>query len=293
MMRSMTGFGQAEAEWAGNRLTIDVRSVNHRYLETVFRLPREFQSWEDPLRKTVQRAARRGRFDVSVALERGPGGAGGVQIDWALADAYADAAQQLQARFGLNDRLTLNHLLSLPNIVVPSGTHEDKDNGIDTAVQALQTALDALNGMREAEGRYLAADLQTRLDTVERWRQQMSSIAPRSVKEYAAKLRERIRELLQSEAAPDEQRLAAEVAFMADRSNIDEELTRLGSHIQQFRTLLGADEAVGRKLDFLIQEMNREVNTIGSKSASGELSGCVIETKAELEKMREQVQNIE
>lgn len=293
MIRSMTGYGQAEGELPGGSVLIDVKSVNHRFLEAVVRLPRELQNLEEPLRKTVQQAARRGRFDVFVTVERSAEGVGGIDIDWPLVHAYAEAARELRSKLGLQDDLSLQQLLQLPDVVrirsAPQGEAEAKE----ALVQTLKTALAGLMRMREAEGAHLSADLSARLDALEAERQTVANLAPDTVRDYAAKLRERIRELLQGEADVDEQRLAAEIAIMADRSNVEEELIRLDSHIRQFRKLLQSDEAVGRKLDFLIQEMNREVNTIGSKSARTEITASVIEMKAELEKMREQVQNIE
>jgi uncharacterized protein (TIGR00255 family) len=289
----MTGFGQAAGELQGSLVSIDVKSVNHRFLEAVVRLPRELQSMEEPLRKTVQQAAKRGRFDVFVTVERGADAAGGVDIDWPLVHAYAEAARQLRITLGLQDELTLQHLLQLPNVVAPRSGLAGGDETAAVLTATLDNALSALIRMREAEGAHLAADLTARLDVLESFRSQVEALAPQAVRDYAAKLQGRIRDLLQGEAAPDHQRLAAEVALMADRSNVDEELTRLDSHIRQCRLLLQEGGAVGRKLDFLLQEMNREVNTIGSKSARTDVTGCVIEMKAELEKMREQVQNIE
>jgi uncharacterized protein (TIGR00255 family) len=293
MIRSMTGYGQAEGELSGNRVLIDVKSVNHRFLETVVRLPRELQSMEEPLRKAVQQAARRGRFDVFVTVERSVQGASGVDIDWPLVHAYASAARELRRTLGLQDELTLQQLLQLPDVIRLRSAPADEAEAKKVLTETLEKALAALTRMREAEGAHLSADLSARLDALEAARQTVAKLAPEAVRDYALKLRERIRELLQGHAGVDEQRLAAEVALMADRSNVDEELTRLDSHIRQFRELLQTGDAVGRRLDFLIQEMNREVNTIGSKSTRTEIAASVIEMKAELEKMREQVQNIE
>ncbi|KIL41141.1 stress-induced protein [Gordoniibacillus kamchatkensis] len=293
MIRSMTGYGQAQGELPGTIVLIDVKSVNHRFLETVVRLPRELQSLEEPLRKTVQQAARRGRFDVFVTVERSAEGESGVDIDWPLVHAYAGAARELRGKLGLQDELTLQHLLQLPDVVRLRNSAAGDEETRQVLVDVLGSALAALTRMREDEGIHLCADLSSRLDALEAERQKVAKLAPEAVHSYAAKLKERIRELLRGETGIDEQRMAGEIALMADRSNVDEELTRLDSHIRQFRKLLQSAEAVGRKLDFLIQEMNREVNTIGSKSAHTDITACVIEMKAELEKMREQVQNIE
>lgn len=294
MIRSMTGFGQADGELPGSRVHMDVKSVNHRFCEVVVRLPRELQSFEEPLKRIVQGAAKRGRFDVFVTTERSAEGAqSGVELDWALVHAYADAAKQVQNKLGLPGELNVQQLLQLPNVVSIKAVRTDDAETEQVLKATLETAVARLTAMRVVEGANLAADLDARLDAMEASRKSVAAFAPHAVSEYAAKLRERIRDLLQGEALPDEQRLATEVALMADRSSVDEELTRLDSHIGQFRGLLREKEAVGRKLDFIIQEMNREVNTIGSKAAHTDIVKQVIEMKAELEKMREQVQNIE
>lgn len=294
MIRSMTGFGQADGELQGSRLHIDVKSVNHRFCEVVVRLPRELQSFEEPLKRTVQGAAKRGRFDVFVTTERtANGGTTGAELDWVLVNAYADAAKQLQERLGLQGELTVQQLLQLPNVLLTKDARTEDAETERILKVTLEGALARLTEMRCVEGANLAGDLQGRLDALEASRQAVAALSPQAVQSYAEKLRERIRELLQGETYPDEQRLATEVALMADRSSVDEELTRLDSHIGQFRALLQANEAVGRRLDFVIQEMNREVNTIGSKAAHTDIVKRVIEMKAELEKMREQVQNIE
>jgi uncharacterized protein (TIGR00255 family) len=294
MIRSMTGFGQADGELPGSRVHIDVKSVNHRFCEVVVRLPRELQSFEEPLKKIVQRAAKRGRFDVFVTTERiADGNRCDVELDWTLVQAYAEAAKQLQRKLGLQGELSVNELLQLPNVISIKEAQADAAETERVLKATLEKAVERLTAMRDIEGRNLAADQEARLDALEESRKAIAVLAPQAVSEYAAKLRERIRDLLQAEVLPDEQRLATEVALMADRSSVDEELTRLDSHIGQFRELLRANEAVGRKLDFLIQEMNREVNTIGSKAAHTNMVKRVIEMKAELEKMREQVQNIE
>lgn len=298
MIRSMTGFGQSGCTSQGYRIQVDIKSVNHRYLETVVRLPKEWLAWEDGARRTVQAHVKRGRIDVFVSVEREAAGGRKAEIDWALADAYRLAAEQLRDRYSLSGPLSLEHLLGVPDLI----GFRERDDREELAAEleaflgeCLREAMARLVSMRETEGGHLARDLSFRLDALERMQEAARRMAPAAVAEYRTKLRARLSELLKDREAGaiDEQRLAMEVALMAERSDIEEELTRLRSHIAQCRQLLQEDEPLGRKLDFLIQEMNREVNTIGSKGNHLDLIGQVVDMKAELEKMREQVQNIE
>jgi len=291
----MTGFGQASRSFAGYKVFIDIKSVNHRYSEVSFRLPREWAKLEEGLRKAVLKTVRRGRVDVFVTVERDILSSKSVSVDWALAEGYMQAAEQLNQRYGFGQTPRLQDLLQVPNLIVMSEERAETDE-ISLAQElsaCLAEALDGLAAMRQREGEYLAGDLRQRLCGLERLHGELAALAPQVVTELAARLAARVQSLLRDPAALDAQRLAAEVALLADRSNVDEELTRLSSHFAQFAGLLADEEPVGRKLDFLIQEMNREANTIGSKAGHAELSARVIELKAELEKMREQIQNIE
>ncbi|WP_159887074.1 YicC/YloC family endoribonuclease [Paenibacillus puerhi] len=293
MVTSMTGYGQAERSVAGFRLQVDLKSVNHRYCEVAVRLPREFVRYENTVKQAVQQHVKRGRVDVFVTVERDRGEAPALEVDWALAESYTQAADALRARLALSGGLTIHDLLSLPGLV----TFRDKPDVADEALEAelAACALEAaarLAAMRQREGSYLREDLSQRLQLLEQLRLQAHRLAPQIVQEYAAKLKLRIQEML-GQPEPDEGRLAMEVALMADRASIDEELTRLSSHVGQLGRMLEDSEPVGRKLDFLVQEMNREVNTIGSKANHAALAGIVVDMKAELEKMREQIQNIE
>lgn len=293
MIRSMTGFGQASGSAGGFAVSIDVRSVNHRYQEVTIRMPREWIVCEDALKKQIQKRLSRGRVDVFITMEREKMNESAVQINWPLLDGYIKAAQAIHDRYNLTDPITVKDLLALPDSIgFQSEVAEDKDEVINELHNCLSSALDQLLVMRETEGRHLDADLRSRLSNLQSSRTRMITLAPQAVQEYASKLRERVNELLNG-IDLDETRLATEVVLFADRVNIEEELTRLDSHFKQFGQLIGTDEPVGRKLDFLIQEMNREVNTIGSKANQGELVSLVVDMKAELEKMREQVQNIE
>ncbi|MFC5453123.1 YicC/YloC family endoribonuclease [Paenibacillus aestuarii] len=290
----MTGFGQANRSFAGYKVFIDVKSVNHRYCEVAVRMPKEWAAFEDALKKTALLAVKRGRVDVFITAEREAALAKNVTVDFALADAYLQAAEQLKERYGFTERLELKDLLRLPDLVQMKEERTDPDEQIQTELCAcLLDAVTRLTEMRLREGAFLEQDIRLRLNELKRVHAELHVYAPQVVLDYSAKLSSRINSLLQDQSPIDEQRLAAEIAIFAERSNVDEELTRLQSHFQQFDSLLIDSEPVGRKLDFLIQEMNREVNTIGSKANHAELTTRVIQMKAELEKMREQIQNIE
>lgn len=294
MIRSMTGFGQSSRKLPGFRIQVEIRSVNHRYAETAVRINREWLSLEDGIKKCVARDIKRGRADVYVTVE--PDGQSGktLLIDWDLAAAYMEAAGQLKAKFGLTDEPRLGDLLNVPDLLHPG------ENAVGEAafpeqelMSCVEEAAVQLAAMRVTEGAHLHEDLIRRLAVLDGHLTAMKAIAPEVAEDYRRKLAARIQELLPQDTVMDAGRLEQETALMADRCNIDEELTRLASHMAQFAGLLDAEEPVGRKLDFLIQEMNREVNTVGSKANRYELSKLVVELKAELEKIREQVQNIE
>ncbi|GGA08646.1 UPF0701 protein YloC [Paenibacillus marchantiophytorum] len=294
MICSMTGFGQANRSFAGYNVFIDVKSVNHRYSEVSIRLPKEWAVFEDALKKTVLQAVKRGRVDVFVTAEREAASQKSVTVDFALADAYLQAAAQLKERYGYVEQVGLKELLRLPDLILMKESRKEPDKEIEQELcVCLQEAVSRLSDMRLREGAFLEQDIRERLTELKRIHGELEVLAPQVVEDYAVKMASRLQSLLQDQAPVDEQRLAMEIAIFADRSNVDEELTRLKSHFGQCDQLLTEQEPVGRKLDFLIQEMNREVNTIGSKSNSSEPTARVITMKAELEKMREQIQNIE
>ncbi|HEX7058171.1 MAG TPA: YicC/YloC family endoribonuclease [Bacilli bacterium] len=294
MWRSMTGYGQAVRNPHGFQLRVEMKSVNNRYLEISIRMQREWMMLEETLKKIIRQSISRGRVDVFVTIERDAGAERDVQVNMPLAKAYVAAADMLREAFHLSDTVTLQHLLMLPDMLSVKETSSDDMNAVGNEVQqCVRDALEQLIAMREAEGSLLRADLLNRIDAAEKIRAEMLALAPLAVAETSEKLRQRVQELLTDPSLFDEARFATEVAIMADRMNIDEELTRLASHFAQFRRLADSREPVGRKLDFLLQEMNREVNTIGSKANVTALSAKVVEMKAELEKIREQVQNIE
>ncbi len=296
MLRSMTGYGQAVRMVSGYRVQIDLKSVNHRYGEVAIRMPREWLMFEDGLRKLVQQVVKRGRVDVFVTAERDPHAAVQARVNWALAESYSQAAEQLREKLGLppDDKLQLKDLLSLPDVLTEAGDELEATDSLRQQLNdCLREALAELMAMREAEGLSLYKELSSRIHIVKDLRERVAAEAPKAAEYMRQRLRTRIQEMIADQSQFDEQRFIMEAAILAERADIEEELTRLHSHCGQFLELLEANEPVGRKLDFLIQEMNREVNTIGSKGNYTAITNLVVDLKAELEKLREQVQNIE
>ncbi|MNS04671.1 hypothetical protein D3C72_360550 [compost metagenome] len=295
MSFSMTGFGQSAQHFGGYVIQFEIKSVNHRYSEIVLRMPREWTCYEDELKRIVQRHIKRGRIDIYINKEKEDESSRPFALNTSAAKAYLDAARQLGEQLGVDDSLTAHQLLTMPDVLVsedalPASLHPDED--WEKVLKAgLEQALSGLIRMREKEGLHLTNDLEERLAKLEEFHAELTQLAPTVVGDYRNRLRQRLSELL--DGTMDEQRFSMEVAIFADRSNVDEELTRLGSHFEQCRELLHTREPIGRKLDFLIQEMNREVNTIGSKANHLALVNRVVEMKAELEKIREQAANME
>ena len=291
MIRSMTGFGAGRGSAGGEELDVEVRSVNHKYCEVKVRLPRELAALELDSAKWVRERLARGGIDVTV---RRAGASGGVapRVDVPLAEAYARAFAEVKARLGLEGAVTLADVVGADGVVRLDERALDLDAAREALRPALAVALDALVAMRMREGEALARDLGGRLDSVDALVQRAEALVPQSVEHHRARLAERVEELSRG-IALDPARLAQEVALFADRTDVTEEVTRLRSHLAQARALLAGAEPAGRKLDFLVQEMHREVNTIGSKSQSAEIAALVVSAKAEVERLREQVQNVE
>jgi uncharacterized protein (TIGR00255 family) len=291
MIRSMTGFGSGRGSAGGEDLDVEIRSVNHKYCEVKVRLPRELAALEVEVTKAVRERLARGGIDVAV---RRPTSSAALapRVDVALAESYARAFGEIRARLGLPGAVTLGDVISADGVV----RLEERAVDVDAAREALRTslglALDALVAMRALEGEALARDLRGRLDAVEALVERAAELVPRAIEHHRSRLSERIQELTRG-IPLDPARLAQEIALFADRTDVTEEVTRLRSHVAQVRALLASAEPAGRKLDFLVQEMHREVNTIGSKSQSAEIATVVVGAKAEIERMREQVQNVE
>jgi uncharacterized protein (TIGR00255 family) len=293
VIRSMTGFGAGRAEQGGEAVAVEARSVNGKFCEVRARLPRELSRLEPAIAKTVKARIARGAVDVTVRRE-GAGVLGGSvpEINLPLAAAYAKALREMQSELGLTGELGLAELLGLEGVVHLTERAPDAGEAESAALSALDRAISALEEMRGREGDSLARDLRARLEAIETQAEAIRELSPRSVEAYRERLAARVAELSRGTPA-DPARLAQEVAFFADRVDIAEELTRLQSHLSQVRALLDAGGPIGRKLEFLVQELNREVNTIGSKSQNAAVSACVVDLKAELERVREQIANVE
>lgn len=291
-MHSMTGYGRGSAMRDGREITVEFKSVNHRYLDVSMRLPRHLAFLEDAVRQLLAGQLSRGHVDVFINYRNTRSDARSVRIDSALMGAYLTAARQAAAEFGLKDDIGLNAALRLPDVAEICETDEDRDEVSALCREAALIAVAELKQMRLLEGERLRGDLEARTNTVLEMAERVAERAPLVIEEYRQKLNDRIEQLLQTTEV-DRTRLATEVALFADRASIDEEIVRLRSHVAQMCLLMADPDPVGRKLDFVVQEMNREFNTIGSKANDGTLTACVLTGKNEIEKIREQVQNIE
>lgn len=293
MINSMTGYGRADTTIQGMKITIEIRSVNHRYHEIMFKMPKDLISLEDPMKKIVQGYIKRGRVDVFITTDFENNSNKKVKVEWDLVKQYIELAKEFNEQFKIDDELKLRDILSLPDLVNIGQDALAVENLGEEILGALELASKNLLAMRINEGSHLSKDLSSRIKYMDDVVNKIELKSPVVVEEYRSKLITRINEWLEGIVDIDEARLLNEVAFFTDKASIDEEITRLKIHFQQFLLILEQKEPVGRKLDFLIQEMNREVNTIGSKANNITLSQLVVELKSELEKLREQVQNVE
>ncbi|MDO8445261.1 MAG: YicC/YloC family endoribonuclease [Deltaproteobacteria bacterium] len=290
MIKSMTGYGKGEAEGDGRRFSVEIRSVNHRYCDISVRLPRRYASLEGEVKKAISGRISRGKLDVTIMAEEGEGTSATLEVNIPLADSYYSALCNLKERLGLAGDITVKELSSVPDIITFREEPLDVEKDWPFIRSAINKGMDALDEMRRAEGDALTSEVLGRLDRLSLAIDSIEERAPATVQLYKDRLAEKIGSLGYE---LDQGRLAQEVAYFADRCDISEELVRLKSHLEQFRIISRSPEPAGRKLDFLLQEINREVNTIGSKGNDALISQKVIEVKAELEKIREQVQNIE
>lgn len=290
----MTGHGRGESSQNGFKVTVEASSVNRKQAEIALNLPRELEPLEAQARDVINRRIARGRLTVRVTLHAAEGRFGSqLQLNTSLAKAYAKEAARLAKELKLEGTLRIDTLLRLPGVIEGEREAEDAAAFWPALEKALEKGLNALVKMREREGTHLRKDCQARIATVRGIVAQVQKQAPEGARRYRDQLMERIRNAGLEGIAADDERLLKEVAFFADRSDVSEELTRLQSHFQQFDDLAKATEPVGRTLDFLAQEMNREVNTIGAKANDSVISRAVVTLKSELEKFREQVQNVE
>ena len=291
-MHSMTGFGRAEAETNGRKVTIELKAVNHRFLDINIRIPHTLGFAEELIRKTIKETLSRGRIDVFVNYSALEGDTKAAKADVSLIKSYVSAARQAAKAAGLKGSLKLSDVLGIPDAIVIEEETQDEATQAGLVGEALNRALKALTNMRIREGKELKKSIMECLSSLEKSTKLIESKKDLVPKEYKEKLKTRISELLE-DSDIDETRFNTEVAYIADRADITEEIVRLGTHMSQFRSAISENNAVGRKLDFMVQEMNRELNTIGSKSQDMGITNAVIEGKSIIEKIREQVQNIE
>ena len=292
MVKSMTGYGRAREMHNGRDITVEVRSVNNRYLDCTVKMPRAYIFAEDRMKARVQQAISRGKVDVFVTIDASAADAAVVAVNEPLARGYYDALTRLKTMFDLSGDITPEVLAKFPDVLAVTKAEEDVEAIAADICAVLDDALTSYNAMRAVEGEKLAADVAGRVTTIETVVGKVEERSPQTVAAYRQRLEAKMQEVLQSTTI-DESRILTEAAIFADKIAVDEETVRLRSHIAQLRAMLVSDEPVGRKLDFLIQEVNRECNTIGSKCNDLTIAQDVVNMKAEVEKIREQVQNME
>lgn len=292
MLKSMTGFGTGRARAGDEEISVEVRAVNHKHLEVKVRLPRELSALEPAVLRAVRTRCVRGAVDVAVRRSASTATGAVPTVDAAMARAWREALRGVARAVDMADVPTTAQIAALPAVIRMEEPVADLGVAEAALERALTEALDALAAMREREGRALEVDLASRVARVATLTAEVATLAPRTVEAYRARLHDRVAELLKG-APVDEARLVQEVALFAERTDVAEEATRLQAHLEAFRSFLASSEPAGRRMDFLVQEMHREVNTTGSKSQSTEVSTRIVELKAELERIREQVQNVE
>ncbi|NLO82209.1 MAG: YicC family protein [Clostridiales bacterium] len=292
MIYSMTGFGRGKVAEGGREITVEIKTLNHRFLDIYVKLPRSLNFLEESIRNTVQRYLTRGRVEVILGCSNQFGIPTDVSINQPLLYAYLSCFDKLEKEHNIANDVTVSSLINIPDIFMVSENEEDHESLKEIVTELTEKVLDDVKNMRSVEGEKLMADLLQRIGLIKDMLSDIEKRAPYIVDEYREKLRSRLKDIIEGTGL-DENRFNMEVAFFAERCNITEEIVRFRSHIDQFINTLKAGGPAGRKLDFIVQEMNREVNTIGSKANDLIVNSLVVEIKSELEKVREQVQNIE
>ena len=295
MIQSMTAFGRARTEGERKDITVEIRAVNGRYFDASVRLPRDYSAFEDKIRTYVQKnGATRGKIEISVQINRHGTEASGVTLDTALAAGYIGALRRMASEFGLTDDISVMTVAQNRELFVYEKPEEDMEKEWAELFPVLADAVSAFADAKRAEGGRIEVDLREKIENVRSLAQRVGVLSEEDKSGYRARLEARLRQALSDQKiTADEQRILTECAIFADKVAVDEELVRLGSHFEAFEAILAANEPAGRKLDFLMQEMNRETNTIGSKCNNAEIAQHVVEVKCELEKIREQIQNLE
>lgn len=292
MIRSMTGFGRAVRQISGLDITVEIKSVNHRYFEFSSRIPRAYQFMEEKLKSLCQQSIARGKVEISVMIEDNNDSSASVEINHAFAKGYIAALKQLAKDYKIKDDVKVSTVAGNPEMFKVKRVAIDDETVSSAVLTVAGEAIESFVNMRETEGEKLANDVYTRTETILNWVSAVEERSPETVKAYRERLENRIKELLQ-DANIDEQRIITETAIFADKVAVAEETVRLRSHIDQLRKLISGNGSIGKKLDFIVQEMNRETNTIGSKAQDVEIAHIVVDIKSEIEKIREQIQNIE
>lgn len=292
MIKSMTGFGKSQIDRSGYSVNCEMRGVNHRYFDPHIRISRRYMSLEDRIKEEIKKSVARGRIEITINIEKSGESARNIKVDKDLAMAYYKYLKELAENLNISPEIRIIDLFRLPEVFNVNDDNDDLELIWSILADAIRQAMVSLNDMRCREGGNLAKDILERQQIIADMVASLEEYAPQVAIDYQEKLRKRIADLIGQEQI-DEQRIIQEAAIFADKSSITEEIVRLKSHIKHLEGFIGEDEAVGRKCDFLIQEMFREINTVASKSNHLEMSRIVVEVKAELEKIREQIQNIE
>lgn len=290
-MKSMTGFGRASLESNGKNYIIEIKTVNNKYSDITVKSPKRLSFMEDKIRKQIANRITRGKVEVSVSFFDFSNKSKNVVLNKEIAKEYIKQLREIADENNLSENISVVEIAKLPDILNSIDSDNDEEIASE-ALQCLNMALDSLIEMRKTEGENIKQDLLVRIERVQNLVDKIAENSKDIVEEYVSKLEKRVKEILKTDVV-DENRIAQEAVIYADKTSIEEELTRLNSHIVQFKELVNSDGPVGKKLDFMIQEMNRETNTIGSKAGSGEITKAVIDLKVELEDIREQIQNIE
>lgn len=293
MIKSMTGFGKGDYSGEKRHITVEMRAVNHRYCDVYVKIPKKYTFAEEKIKSLVKQKIKRGKIEVSVMIENLGDADTRIRINRDLVVQYMDCISELAEKTGLDNRVSLEYISSLPDVMKSIPDVENEEEVSDEIRKALEIAIERFDEMRKVEGARLAEDLLKRGELIRGYVEEISERAPKLQKIYASRLVERIREMLGNEIEIPEDRIVMESVIFADKANVTEELVRLDSHMIQMKNIINGEKSEGKKLDFLIQEMNREANTIGSKANDLDITGKVLEIKSEIEKIREQAQNIE
>lgn len=293
MLSSMTGYGKQTVEHDSYQIQVEMRSVNNRFLDITFKMPRGFLHLEDKLKKIIKNYVSRGKVDVHITLSGQGNVKKSLHIDWNLFEQYIDQIAEIKEKHHIKGEITIDRILTLEEIFTVKEEEKQDEELKDFLLQAVETSCEKLNEMRQAEGAFLETDIHDRLDTLDEIVKKLQSVRTNVIESYRDRIKKRMDEHLASYGQLDDSRIVQEVAILAEKGDITEELTRLNSHIAQMRKAMEEEGSIGRKLDFICQEMHREANTIGSKSTAAEINQLDVLLKTEIEKIKEQIQNIE